>query len=306
MNKKKTSITTVIAIILAIISIVFGKSAVSGNKETTSVPQTQQQIPVQSYSLDLNSIPAFTNEPYVVIDNNKPDFADSDLVSKSYEKYGELDSLGRCTSCIACVGKDLMPTQKRDSISAVKPTGWQSQRYDFVDGGSLYNRCHLIAYQLTGENANKKNLITGTRYLNVNMIEFEDKVANYVRGTNKHVLYRVTPIFKDSELVARGVHMEGMSVEDKGKSVCFNVYCYNNQPRVEIDYKTGKSKEKDSSNNPKDNSKGTYIINTNNKKFHKPDCDSVKQMSEKNKKVFNGSRSDLIDSGYTPCGACQP
>ena len=318
MKKRKSLILSLIAVILIFVTVACGRSE-GQNTTTTKAKETSTASYAGSVSVsgdttektesfDLDSIPPFSGEGYVVINDNKPDFKDSDLVTNSYESYGALDKLGRCTSCIACVGKDLMPTGQRDSISAVKPTGWQTQKYSFVDGGSLYNRCHLIAYQLTGESANKKNLITGTRFMNVQMIPFENKAADYVKATGKHVLYRVTPIFKDNELVARGVQMEAMSVEDKGKSVCFNVYCYNNQPRIEIDYMTGKSKEvaAQSTSDKKEQEQGSYVLNTKGKKFHKPDCDSVKQMSDKNKKYFNGSRDELINNGYKPCGACQP
>lgn len=196
----------------------------------------------QEYSYDLSSIPEYSGQPYVVIDENVPDFAPEDLTTNSYEIYGELDSLGRCGPAMASVGQDLMPTEKRGSISSVKPTGWVQAKYDWVDGKSLYNRCHLIGYQLTAENANPQNLITGTRYLNVDgMLPFENLVADYVKETGGHVLYRVTPLFSGNELVARGVQMEAMSVEDQGEEVSFNVYCYNVQPGVEIDYQTGES-----------------------------------------------------------------
>lgn len=193
-------------------------------------------------SFDLDSIPEFKEKPYVVINKNKPDFKEEDLTTKLFEKYSELDTLGRCGVACANICKELMPKEPRGEIGMIKPTGWQYSKYDFVDGKYLYNRCHLIGFQLAGENANKKNLITGTRYLNVQgMLPFENEVAEYVKKNNKHVLYRVTPIFKDKNLVANGVQIEAMSVEDKGKSVCFNVYVYNNQPGVEIDYKTGKN-----------------------------------------------------------------
>ena len=194
-------------------------------------------------SFDLDKVPEFKDEPYVIINNNKPEFEEKYFTTKSFEKYSELDSLGRCGVAFANIGKDLMPTESRGEIGMIKPSGWRIEKYNFIDGKYLYNRCHLIGFQLTGENANEKNLITGTRYLNVEgMLPFENEVAEYVKTKNKHVLYRVTPIFKDKNLVASGVQMEAMSVEDKGKSICFNVYVYNNQPGVEIDYKTGKSK----------------------------------------------------------------
>ena len=195
--------------------------------------------------VDLKKIPAYKDSPYYVINDNVPYFTVSSEMTDSFEYYGDLDKLGRCTVVYANIGKDLMPTEERGNISAIKPTGWKSVRYDFVDGQSLYNRCHLIGWQLTAENANEKNLITGTRYLNVEgMLPFENLIADYVKETGNHVMYRVTPIFEGNNLVASGVLMEGWSVEDNGEAVCFNVYAYNNQPRIEIDYATGDNWEK--------------------------------------------------------------
>lgn len=196
-----------------------------------------------SGQISLEEIPEYSGDPYVVIDGNEPDFEEKDMTLESFEFYSDLDSLGRCGMAWANVSQDLMPEGERGSISQVKPTGWQSVRYDFVDGESLYNRCHLIGYQLTGENANEKNLITGTRYMNVEgMLPFENQVADYVRETDGHVLYRVTPIFSGDDLVAEGVEMEGYSVEDQGESVSFHVFVYNVQPGVTIDYATGESR----------------------------------------------------------------
>lgn len=196
-------------------------------------------------TINLSSIPKFTDKAYVSVNNNVPYFTDSDYTTASFESYSNLDSLGRCGVAYANVGKDIMPTEKRGAIGQVKPTGWQTVKYDNIDGKYLYNRCHLIGYQLTGENANKKNLITGTRYLNMQgMLPFENMVADYVKETGNHVLYRVTPIFDGNNLVAAGVLMEGKSVEDKGKSICFNVFAYNNQPGININYKDGTSSAK--------------------------------------------------------------
>ena len=194
-------------------------------------------------SYDMSNIPDYDGtSAYAVIYRNQPSFTEEDYTTESYEYYSDLDSLGRCGVAEACVGVDLMPTEERESISSVHPTGWVQNQYDFVDGKSLYNRCHLIGFQLTGENANEKNLITGTRYMNVDgMLPFENEVADYVASTGNHVLYRVTPAFVGSELVARGVEMEAYSVEDDGQGVCFHVYCYNVQPGVEIDYATGEN-----------------------------------------------------------------
>lgn len=195
--------------------------------------------------LDINNLPEYKGKPYVVINNNEPNFEKSELVTKSFEKYSELDSLKRCGVADSIIGKDLMPTSKRENISSVKPSGWKSIKYNGIDGKSLYNRCHLIGFQLAGENANKRNLITGTRYLNTKgMLPFENMIADYVKETNHHVRYRVIPIFVGNELVARGVQMEAISIEDNGKAVKFNVYCFNVQPNIEIDYKTGNSRKK--------------------------------------------------------------
>ena len=217
-------------------------------------------------------------------------------------------------TAFANIGKDLMPAEKRGSIGEVKPTGWQTAKYDNVDGKYLYNRCHLIGYQLTGENANEKNLITGTRYLNVDgMLPFENMVADYIKETNNHVLYRVTPVFSGDNLVASGVQMEAESVEDNGDGILFNVYCFNAQPGIAIDYATGDSHQDDSivadaskSTTAAEANVQTYVLNTNTKKFHKESCNSAKSMDASNKKIYTGSRQDIIDMGYESCGVCKP
>ena len=257
---------------------------------------------------------AYDGKPYVVINDNDPDFTDADMTTTSFESYGELDGLGRCTTAFANIGKDLMPAEKRGSIGEVKPTGWQTAKYDNVDGKYLYNRCHLIGYQLTGENANEKNLITGTRYLNVDgMLPFENMVADYIKETNNHVLYRVTPVFSGDNLVASGVHMEAESVEDNGDGILFNVYCFNAQPGIAIDYATGDSHQDDSivadaskSTTAAEANVQTYVLNTNTKKFHKESCNSAKSMGASNKKIYTGSRQEIIDMGYEACGVCKP
>ena len=260
----------------------------------------------------LEEVPAYSGSPYVEINGNQPDFSQDQETTESFESYSELDSLGRCGTAFACIGEDLMPTEERGSISEVHPTGWVQAEYDCVDGGSLYNRCHLIGFQLTGENANEKNLITGTRYLNVEgMLPFENLVADYIKETGNHVLYRVTPVFQGDNLVASGVTMEALSVEDAGEGVCFSVYVYNVQPGVEIEYATGESWE--SGDSPESSQESAvesgeehYILNTNSHKFHLPSCSSVDDMSEKNREDYYGSREDLIAQGYDPCGSCHP
>ena len=245
-------------------------------------------------------VPDFSGEPYVFIGNSKPDFENT--TTNSYETYAPLDELGRCGTAEACVGIDLMPTEERGSIGSVKPSGWQSAKYDCVDGKYLYNRCHLIGYQLSGENANKQNLITGTRYMNVDgMLPFENMVADYVKETENHVLYRVTPFFEGENLVASGVQLEAKSVEDQGEGVCFNVYVYNCQPGVVIDYATGESRLEERTGDEKE-----YVLNTSSKKFHLPSCSGAASIGEANRQDFSGSREELMNRGYDPCGTCKP
>jgi DNA-entry nuclease len=280
-----------------------------------------QGAEAQTLSFSLEDVPAYSGEPYVVLDGNEPAFSQEDRTSTtSFESYSPLDALGRCGTAYANVGTDLMPTEDRGDIGQVKPTGWHTVKYDCVDGKYLYNRCHLIGYQLTGENANEENLITGTRYLNVEgMLPFEDLVADYVQETDNHVLYRVTPVFEGDNLVASGVQMEGWSVEDEGEGVCFNVYVYNVQPGVTIDYATGESAlasdvpesgtanpETAGEDSAQEQEETTYILNTSSRKFHLPDCSSVSSMKEENKSTYTGSREDLIEQGYEPCGQCKP
>lgn len=194
--------------------------------------------------VELENIPEYCGEPYVILRENQPDFDLEDLTLEPFERYSELDDLGRCGVAYANICLEIMPTEDREEIGQVKPSGWHTAKYDCVEGKYLYNRCHLIGYQLSGENANKQNLITGTRYLNVTgMLPFENMVDDYVEDTGNHVLYRVTPVFQGEELVARGVQMEAFSVEDEGEGVCFNIYAYNVQPGVVIDYATGESWE---------------------------------------------------------------
>ena len=283
--------------------------------------QRDALLPAQSFSLE--DIPAFSGEPYVVLEDNQPDFDRENLPTESYEVYSPLDALGRCGVAEANVGIDLMPTEERGEIGQVKPSGWQTVKYDIVDGKYLYNRCHLIGYQLTGENANEENLITGTRSMNVDgMLPFENEVADYVQETGNHVLYRVTPIFSGTELVARGVQMEALSVEDGGEGVCFNVYVYNCQSGITIDYATGDSwltgeAPNDSDHTQADSSadantggetsgEETYILNTSSMKFHDPDCSGAASIKEDNRQTYTGSREDLIAQGYAPCGQCNP
>lgn len=253
MRKAKSKLKSLVVVILTLILVVFG----AGNKNIVGVFSEKLDViqnmfvttTTESASNNTSgNIPAYSGSPYVELNGNKPQFTKSDYTTESYEKYGELDSLGRCTVCISSIGYDLMPTEKRGEIGMIKPTGWHTVKYDCVDGKYLYNRCHLIGFQLTAENANKRNLITGTRYLNVvGMLPFENMVADYVKemhsvGKNYHCLYRVTPIFTGNNLLADGVQIEAYSIEDNGKGICFNVFCYNVQPGVIINYATGESR----------------------------------------------------------------
>lgn len=254
--------------------------------------------------ISLDEVPAYSGDPYVEINGNVPFFTQEDLTVEVFETYSSLDYLNRCGPAYANICQELMPTEKRGEIGMIRPSGWHTVRYDgLVDGNYLYNRCHLIGFQLAGENANEKNLITGTRYMNVEgMLPFEDAVDDYVDDTWNHVLYRVTPIFDGKNLVASGVLMEAQSVEDGGLSFC--VYVYNVQPGVTIDYATGESwlsdppAEEDAPAEP-------YILNTNTKKFHLPGCPSVADVQPGNRDTAP-SRQAALDRGYQPCGRCRP
>lgn len=267
-------------------------------------PQTQPQLPSAPGADSLASIPAFDgSSPFVIIKENAPSFTEEEITASSFESYSPLDPLGRCGVAFACIGKDLMPTEERGSIGQVKPSGWQTAKYDIVDGKYLYNRCHLIGFQLTGENANEKNLVTGTRYMNVEgMLPFENMVADYIKETGNHVLYRVTPVYAGDDLLCSGVFMEAYSVEDRGDGISFHVYCYNAQPGIRINYADGNSSlsPTDSSNTEQ----GKYVLNTNSKKIHKPHCSSVSDMSPKNRKDYEGSTDPLLAQGYEKCKAC--
>ena len=314
-------------------------------QENTSDTQESQQVTSATdaptgegtSAFSLREIPAYSGTPYTEVNDNQPYFTEADLTTQSFEIYSELDSLGRCGVAYANVGQDLMPTEPRGEIGSVKPTGWHLVKYDNVDGKYLYNRCHLIAYMLAAENANPQNLITGTRYLNVQgMLPFETKVCDYVKSTGNHVLYRVTPIFDGDNLLADGVLMEAYSVEDAGAGICFCVFVYNVQPGIGIDYATGDNWAEDSgtcqsteasvavetpvpqsetdatvqtspeSSAPQESQGITYVLNTNTMKFHYPTCSSVDDMKEKNKEIYTGSREDVINMGYVPCKRCNP
>ncbi len=297
-------------------------------------------------------IPQYSGALCIDINDGQPGFTEDDVNRGAFMQFSDLDFEGRCGEAFARIGTDTVSSEARGDISRVHPSGWVQHKYDFVDDGVLYNRCHLIAHQLCGENANEKNLITGTRTFNVvGMLYYEELVGNYVRSTGNHVLYRVTPLFAANDLVARGVQMEAESIEDGGEAIRFNVFVYNVEPGVEIDYVTGESWESDAT--PKVTSKGEatktsakasdaaltstdagtssesairsnsestdadtassassaqqdYVLNVKNKKFHKPSCTAANEIASANKQDFTGTREELIERGYSPCGQCKP
>ena len=296
-KQKKSPFKSLISLVL-VLAILFGGGYLYENYYNPPAP------------ISLSEIPEFSDSPYVCINGNIPFFTDKEITTESYESYSPLDELGRCGVAIACCGKEIMPApdEDRGSISSVKPTGWIQAQYDCVSGQSLYNRCHLIAWQLSAENANNKNLITGTKYMNIDgMYPFENLVADYIKETENHVMYRVTPVFEGNNLLASGVQLEAYSVEDGGESICFNVFCYNVQPYIVINYATGSSyfdEQAFENNKPSLDDVGTYSLNKNSKKIHHPSCSSVSQMSASNRVEYTGTVNDLLVQGYVKCGNC--
>lgn len=304
---KHTNLKLLLGSLLLSLSLLFGGCSAdeSTNKNIRISNETSDKLAdTPSTSYDLKSIPEYSGEPYVTIHDNVPFFLEEELTTDAFETYSELDDLGRCGTAYANICEDIMPTEKRGKIGMIKPSGWHTVKYTGIDGNYLYNRCHLIGYQLSAENANEKNLITGTRYLNVTgMLPFENMVANYVNETGNHVLYRVTPIYNQENLVADGVLMEAQSVENDDLAFC--VYCYNVQPGIEIDYHTGDSKSSETEQ-PSKTSEDLYVLNRNTKKFHRPNCSSVQDIKPKNKQEFSGNTKALIQQGYSPCKNCNP
>lgn len=278
-----------------------------GNGESKPNPDTDLKD-----GFDLSKVPEYSGEIFCQINGNVPYFTEEDLITDSYETYGNLDSLGRCTTAMACVGLDIMPTEPRGDISSVTPTGWVQRSYSVVKGGYLYNRCHLIGFQLTGENDNNKNLITGTRELNnEGMLPFENMIADYIKETGNHVIYRVTPIFEGNELLARGVLLEAYSVEDEGEGISLNVFIYNVQPNVVIDYATGNSElaegveEEEDEEPPTTDSGATFVINVKTKKYHTvthyPNISDYSNLEYTTK-----TEAELLAEGYVACLTCKP
>ena len=295
-----------------------------------ALPSEEKRAAEELSAFHPEDLPSYSGSPSVEVNGNVPFFTDEDLKTQEFEFYSDMDSLGRCGTAWANVCVDTMPVEERGRIGSVKPTGWHTVKYDGIDGHYLYNRCHLIGYQLTGENANSKNLITGTRYMNVEgMLPYENEVSYAVTDFNFHVLYRVTPVFEGNNLLASGVLMEAESVEDQGERIRFCVYCYNVQPGITIDYATGDSsgpeftgsdsasgsggnaKKETVSDTPAPKSSDadgtvTYVVNTNTGKFHYPTCSSADDIAPGNRMDWSGSRDELIERGYVPCRRCNP
>lgn len=354
-DKKKRNIFTVLIVIAALISEVLIAYTFGENPDETAKPvatETADSTPtpsptatptatpditepvLASPAVNFADIPAYSGQIYVDINNGTPYFTENDIEAGKYtfELYSDLDDLGRCGTAFASINQELMPTEEREDISEVTPSGWNNKEYSSVDGGWLYNRCHLIGFQLTAENANPCNLITGTRSFNVDgMLLFENMVADYVKETNNHVLYRVTPYFEGNNLVASGVLMEGRSVEDEGDGIEFCSYVYNVQPGITINYANGDNQEEvvaqpdpapaaqpaqqEAAPAPQQPEQPVqapqpqtfdYVLNTNSMKFHYSTCRDVKRMSEANKQYYTGTRQQVLDWGYSPCGHCNP
>lgn len=322
--------------------------AAQPDTQTPDTPAPSAPVSTGTAALTGDTIPEYVGEQYTVINGNVPGFTEADITTEPIAYLSELDSLGRCGMTFYNISPETMPTEEREGIGMVKPSGWHTYKFDFVESRHLYNRCHLQAFQLTGLNADERNLITGTRSFNTStdktevgegMLPFENMVADYVRETGNHVLYRVTPIFKGDNLLAHGVQMEAWSVEDNGEGICFNVFVHNVEPGVVIDYATGEAwedtsvsyepaqKPQESSgaqaspsttqtgNNQQSGSQAdsepvaegtTYVLNTNSMKFHEPACSSVTDMSAKNRSDTTKTRDEVVAMGYAPCGACKP
>lgn len=308
-------------VLFVFVLLIVGCSDESFQTETYIAKDEETKVSLDNLAFDYEAIPKYDGHPYIEINDNIPFFTEEELTTESFEDYGELDHLGRCTASSACLSIDTMPTEedKRGNIGNIKPTGWFSTKYECVEGKYVMNRCHCIAWQLSNENDNILNLVSGSRYLNLEMLSFENMVADYLIETRNHVMYRVTPVFVEEEMLCRGLLMEGYSVEDDGEGISYCVFIYNVQPGIEFDYLTGeswytgvfldtnsKAVNFDGISDSLNTEKVTYILNRNSKKFHLESCSSVSTISEHNKELFEGNRDYLISIGYEPCGSCHP
>lgn len=305
----------IIILLTTLILLLSGCSNVIPEPEVTSKEVKQSNISVEIPSKMsespniIQNLPEYNGVPSIVINNHIPSFTEEEKErgKESFIELSDLDALGRCGPAFASVSTDTMPSEERGNIGSVKPTGWHTVKYEGIDGNYLYNRCHLLMYALTGLNAEPKNLITGTRYLNIEgNLPIEEKIVSYIKTTGNHVLYRVTPVFEGNNLLCSGELMEAYSIEDNGKlSIC--VYCFNVQPGITIDYATGNSSGPEYTGLSKsENNTAVYVLNTYTKKIHKQDCENVGKISDKNKKDYTGNIEELLNEGYTPCKSCNP
>ncbi len=300
----------VVSLILLLLLLSIGAYAHSETSKSDAVPRST-----------LSVIPLYTGENHVILQDDQPDFYSWQITTEAYVSFSQLDALGRTGPAMACLAPETLPTRPRGQIGNVRPSGWHTTRYDdLIDDKYLYNRAHVIGFSLCGDNATPENLFTGTRYLNaVSMLSYEVRVLNYIVKTGNHVLYRCSPVYDGNDLVATGVQMEAWSVEDEG-TLCFNVFLFNVQPGIVIDYATGESERAEAAEevaSAADRGLGggegevktpavTYVLNTNTHKFHRPSCPSVEEIKRKNRKDFYGTRGEVIAAGYDPCGRCHP
>ncbi len=331
MNRKLIIVIVILAFLLAasliviscLLSSTSNRAVISPQSHTPQSPFIQATSIAESQTAEVDVakepvfiVPIYNGEEIIILDEDRCLF-DADFMIEEYLHFSDLDSLGRCGPAEACIGVSLLATESRGPIGMIKPSGWHTIRYEFIDGNYLYNRCHLIAYQLSGVNSDERNLITGTRYLNMEgMLPLENRVYNYIISTGNHVFYRVTPRFSENDLLAKGVEIEAYSIEDNGEGLNFHVFCFNVQPGVTIDYHTGESYASDSITRSIDSDNDdsvytpsdgvTFVLNTNTKRFHLVTCQSVYEMKSKNRKEFFGTREELLDQGYVPCGRCNP
>ncbi len=313
-SRRAPHATKALALAALVLCLVFGTGCSSETVPIASghnEPQASQPYDAGDNAAGSSAFtaPPYSGYPSDDVDDGRADFSEEEIARArlgAFEEYWPLDHLGRATGAFACAGPETLPTEKRGSIGEVKPSGWQISKYDWVDGAYLYNRCHLIGYQITAENANERNLITGTRYLNVSgMLPFENEVAAYIKETGNHVLYRTTVVYEGDNLLASGVRIEAFSIEDGGSGIDFDVYCHNVQPGVEIDYTTGDNRA-DDTYDPGESENSRYILNTNTKRIHRAECDSAKDIKDSNKKAYDGGVEDAEARGYVPCSRCNP
>lgn len=300
---KRTAIIITAGLLLLLLSScsIDGSDTVKKDAKDYAREYVSEYASASVKDITAEDVPEYEGDPYVTVNGNEPEFSDELKTGDDFEVYGELDNQSRCTAAIASLSVDTQPAgnEERGDISSVHPSGWKS--------GMGWERCHLIGWQLCAENANERNLVTGTHYMNVTgMLPFENRVDWYISETGNHVLYEVEPVFRGKNMICSGVHMQAESVEDSGRGISFNVFCFNVSPGKEINYKTGEVTTVDQEEAAANTFERTYVLNTNTMKFHYPTCSSVGQMAEHNKEYATESREELIKRGFSPCGNCEP